>query len=126
MKPGKLIPPEGPKERIRFLHESLRIGTSKRIPVLEAEKVISGYLDEVWENYGKLEDSWSNETAPNPYVNISRTVKLEIQVSRNEKLSVFNFWKAQYIPNNKWYWDQEAIENPDDELKKNNRRILGA
>ena len=120
MKPRKLIPPEGPREQIRFLKETLRIETSKRIPVLEAERVISEYLDEVWKNYGKLEDNWSNKTAPDPYgyVNVPRTIKLKIQIGHDRNLSIFDFWKAQYIPENKWYWWQGEIQNPDDGLKK--------
>ena len=64
MEPKKLIPPESPKKQIRVLEENLRIESRKRIPTLEAERMIFEYLDKVWNDYGKLEDNWSNETAP--------------------------------------------------------------
>ena len=120
MEPKKLIPPESPKDQIRVLEENLRIESRKKIPTLEAERMIFEYLDKVWNDYGKLEDNWSNETAPDPYgyVNISRTIKLRIQVDYDEGLSIFDFWKAQYIPKNVWYWTEGTITNPIDELKE--------
>jgi len=64
MEPKKLIPPESPKEQIRVLKENLRIESRKKIPTLEAKRMIFEYLDGIWKDYGKLEDNWSNETAP--------------------------------------------------------------
>ncbi len=94
MKPKKLIPPKDSGKRTKFIMETLRIEISKRIPVLEAERKISEYLDEVWEIYGELENMWSSHSNPDPYVNVPRTVELEIQVDYRGERSVYTFAKS--------------------------------